>query len=78
MNISIVVNISSGIETRIDNLIENIEKICKKNIVADFKELREIDIKRSVLDNTLIKSLTKWGPTKSLEDGIAEFMKSPE
>lgn len=72
------VNISSGIETRIDNLIENIEKICGKNINADFKELRQVDIKRSVLDNTLIKSLTKWRPTKSLEDGIAEFIKSPE
>tara|TARA_Y100000589_G_C27182285_1_gene641278 strand:- start:1141 stop:2043 length:903 start_codon:yes stop_codon:yes gene_type:complete len=70
------VNISSGIETRLDNLIEKIEKIYGKNIIADYKELRQVDIKRSVLDNSLIKSLTKWNPLKSLEEGIAEFIKS--
>ena len=40
------------------------------------KELREIDIKRSVLDNSLIKSLTNWEPLIALEEGLDKFLKN--
>ena len=70
------VNISSGIEVKISKLIYLIEEITSKKILTNFKELREIDITRSVLDNSLIKSLTDWEPLIVLEEGIDKFMKN--
>ena len=44
----------------ISKLIYLIEEITSKKIITSFQELREIDIKRSVLDNSFIKSITNW------------------
>ena len=55
------VNISSNEEIRICDLLEKIEIAADRKIHADFKKAREIDIKRSVLDN-LIKSINKLEP----------------
>ena len=68
------VNISTGIETNISDLIGKIEKITSRNILATFEGLRETDIARSVLDNKLLKSLTKWEPKVNLDQGIEEFI----
>ena len=68
------VNISSAIEVKIPKLIDLIEEITSKKILTTFKELREIDIRRSVLDNSLIKSLTNWEPVIELEKGIDQFI----
>ena len=70
------VNISSGIEVEIPKLIDLIEEITSKKILTSFKELREIDIRRSVLDNSFIKSITNWEPLIKLDEGLDEFMKS--
>ena len=68
------VNISSGVETKIINLLKLLEKIYQENILLEYKELRKFDIKRSVLDNSLIRSLTGWEPKKELSRGLREFM----
>ena len=68
------VNISSAIEVKIPKLIDLIEEITSKKILTSFKELRELDIRRSVLDNSLIKSLTNWEPVIELEKGIDQFI----
>ena len=68
------VNISSSIEVKIAKLIDLIEEITSKKILTNFKELREIDIRRSVLDNSLIKSLTNWEPVIELDKGIDQFI----
>lgn len=70
------VNISSAIEVKIPKLIDLIEEITSKKILTTFKELREIDIRRSVLDNNLIKSFTDWEPVITLEKGIDKFINS--
>ena len=69
------VNISSGNEVKIIDLVENIEKLFNKNIVTTFKPLRSTDIGRSVLDNNLIKSLIQWKPKVDLDSGIKEYFK---
>ena len=68
------VNISSGVETRILDLLKQIEEINRKKVLLEYKEFRKFDIKRSVLDNSLIRSLVGWKPTKKLYQGIKEFM----
>jgi len=69
------VNISSGNEVRIKDLVEYIEKLLNKRIVTTFKPLRSTDIGRSVLDNNLIKSFIKWKPTVDFECGIKDYFK---
>ena len=64
------VNLSSNTEIRISDLLKKIEKVSKKDLLADYKKAREIDIKRSVLDNNLIKSITKWEPLITIDEGI--------
>ena len=68
------VNISSNEEIRICDLLRKIEIASGRKILADFKKAREIDILRSVLDNSLIKSLSNWKPEITLEKGISEFI----
>ncbi len=69
------VNISSGNEVKIIDLIKYIEKLSCRKINANFKPLRSTDISRSVLDNNLIKSLIGWQPKLNLENGIKEYFK---
>ncbi len=69
------VNISTGMETKISDLIEKIEKITSRKVMARYEGSRETDITRSVLENNLIKSLTKWEPKITLDQGIEEFIK---
>lgn len=64
------INLSSNREIRICDLLKKIEKVTKKDILADFKKAREIDIQRSVLDNSLIKSITNWEPIITIDEGI--------
>lgn len=69
------INISSGVETRIIDLINDIKEIYGKDIGVEYKDLRNIDITRSVLDNSLIKSLTNWRPKKEFSKGLKDFIK---
>ncbi len=68
------VNISTGFETKITNLLKQIEEIKGKKLLLEYKELRKVDIKRSVLDNSLIRSFTGWQPSANLYQCIKEFM----
>lgn len=72
-SINNVINISSGREVAILELIKLIENYSGSKIKKINLPLRRYDIRRSVLDNSLIKSLTNWNPKITLEDGIKDF-----
>jgi len=62
-------NVSTGIETSLLDLIQVYKEISKKEITSEFKDPRKGDIFRSVLDCKKIKSLG-WNNLTSLNKGI--------
>jgi UDP-glucose 4-epimerase len=65
-----IFNLSSGKGIDLNDLIKLIEKVAgaKANVV--YKEKRQIDVPRNVLDNTLLKKVFNWKQEILLEDGI--------
>lgn len=66
-----VFNISSGIETSINELYDVVAKtLGVANVKPKYENERKGDIKRIALDNSLAKSELGWEPKINLEDGI--------
>jgi NAD dependent epimerase/dehydratase len=70
------VNIATGREISMADTFDLIRKLMNSNVkfVTDEKRLRPAgsEVFRLLGDNTLIKSLTRWFPEVSLEDGLKE------
>jgi|TARA_B110000881_G_scaffold217946_1_gene236484 nucleoside-diphosphate-sugar epimerase len=67
-----IINVGSGIETRIHDLVHNIAKISdvKVKIKTDESRLRPYDVNRLVCNNMKARKLLKWTPKVSLDEGL--------
>lgn len=68
-------NISTGVGVSIIELYEEIKAVTNKNSKIIYKKKRLGDIKHSILDNTLTKSVLNWKPNYSLKNGLEEYLK---
>lgn len=71
-------NISSGIGTSLNELIEMLQNVATKPVEVRYLPGRPFDISVSVLSNKLAKEELNWSPSVSMQDGIvraAEWMK---
>ena len=71
-----VVNIGSGVEVTIGDLVTRIVKLIGREvrIVSSDERKRppQSEVERLQCDNTLIKALTKWEPSFSFDQGLIE------
>jgi len=67
---SFIANVSTNKETGILNLVKKMEKVSKKKTKITFNPAKKGEIKRSCLDNSLIKQAVGWKPKTKLEAGI--------
>lgn len=65
-----VFNVSSGIGTSLNTLIENLETVLGRTIERRYLEKRPFDVPVSVLDNSLARQELGWQPTVGLLDGV--------
>ena len=71
---SMILNVSSGEKISVNELFAAMNKIGQKDIQAKYVEVREGDIRHSLLDNTLTKENLNWKPSYSLEEGLKETL----
>lgn len=64
------INIASGRQTSILELIATMNKILNKNLSARFEKERPGDVKHSLAGITLAKELLGWEPKTGLEEGL--------
>jgi len=69
-----ILNIGSGIETSVLNLISFIDSACGTKSETQFMPKREGELLRSALDCSLAKEKISWEAKVSLEDGIHEVV----
>ncbi len=65
-----IYNIGSGRGTTLIEIISMIEKITGDKISRNFQPPRTVDVKRIVLDNSLINSRFHWTPQTDLQTGL--------
>ena len=73
-----VINLGSGVETSIKDLVNIVSRISNKKIKVKWNTFppRPNDVWRLQCDNTKAKKLINWSPKFSLEDGIKLTMKN--
>ena len=67
-----VFNISSGVGTTLNELIDIIERVLGRAVVRHYRPGRSFDVPVSVLDNSLARQELGWEPRVNLEEGIAK------
>jgi UDP-glucose 4-epimerase len=67
-----VFNISSGIGTSLNELIEMVERVLGRGVVRQYHPGRLFDVPVSILDNTLARQELGWQPHVGLETGIVK------
>lgn len=65
-----VFNISSGIGTSLNELIQIIERILDRKIIYYYRSGRSFDLPVNILDNSLARHELGWEPRVKLEEGI--------
>jgi UDP-glucose 4-epimerase len=68
----IVVNIGTGVETAITDLVNMICDMMEYRGKIDYQEQRAADVSRHCADSSLLYSLTGFKPTTRLKDGLKE------
>lgn len=74
-----VLNIGTGVETSINQLVDILKKIINPSIEKKYASARQGEQKRSVIDSTLARRSLKWQPEVSMTDGLIktfEYFKS--
>ncbi len=69
---SILCNIGSGQGSSLNDIVNIIGKVAKKNIKINYLPARDFDVPVNVLDITRAKSTLGWHPKISLETGIGQ------
>lgn len=69
------INIGTGKQTSINQLVKILAKITGKKLEVIHKSQRIGDVKYSLADITLAKELLNWEPKISLESGLRELVK---
>jgi len=67
---AVFVNISTGIETSVDELFAMLKEITGADVGPIYAEAKAGDLARSSLDPSLAKELLGWEPWTPLEDGL--------
>ncbi|WP_069650408.1 NAD-dependent epimerase/dehydratase family protein [Caloranaerobacter ferrireducens] len=70
MDVCGIFNISTNIETSINELFELLNNVLKKKYELKYSKWKDGDILRSCLDNSKAKDLLEWKPNFSLKQGI--------
>ena len=65
-----ILNIGSGIETGVLNLISRIDSLCATKSEIQFMPKREGELLRSALDCSLAKEKISWEAEVPIRDGI--------
>lgn len=67
-----IINVGSGTEIRIQDLVQKIAKIAGKKIKikVDESRLRPYDVNRLICNNTKAQKLLKWSPKISIDAGL--------
>lgn len=67
-----IINVGSGIEIKIQDLVQKIAKIAGKKIKIKIDEsrLRPYDVNRLICNNTKAQKLLKWSPKISIDAGL--------
>ncbi len=65
-----VFNISSGIGTSLNELIDILERVLGRLVVRHYQPGRSFDVPVSILDNSLARQELGWEPHMGLEEGI--------
>jgi UDP-glucose 4-epimerase len=66
-----VFNISSGIGTSLNELVDMIGNVLGKHVNCRYLEGRPFDVPVSILSNALARQELRWRPQVALKDGIA-------
>ena len=69
-NENLFLNIGTGIETSVNQLVSSMQKEFNSNVKPIFAEAREGELKRSVLSNKLAMEKLNWVPEYSLSQGM--------
>lgn len=69
-----VYNVSTNIETSVNELITLLSCIIQTEINPIYFPKREGDIYRSCLDNTMIKKTLNWSPKISVKEGLIKML----
>ena len=65
-------NIGTGIETSVNQLSESLKTQFSSDLEPIFKDARDGELQRSVLDNTKARKLLNWEPQYDLNSGMIE------
>jgi len=66
-------NIGSGIGTSVNEIIDAIKHITKKQIKVNYTEFKEYDVPNFILDIDKIKRDIQWIPETTLNEGINKY-----
>lgn len=69
------VNVGSGKGISLNHIIELLMSILERDIKVKYKDKRDVDIDKMILDTSFLQSLVSFEPTR-LEEGIRKFIKS--
>jgi UDP-glucose 4-epimerase len=69
------INIGTGKQTSLNELVGVLKKITNKNVKAIYKSTRPGDIKHSAADISSAKKILEFSPKISLENGLRELLK---
>jgi UDP-glucose 4-epimerase len=72
-----VLNISTGIGTRLSDLAKLASRLMKKETSIMIDERRPFDLDYNVLNNTFAQQVLKWRPAFSLEQGLDRYLNPP-
>ena len=67
-------NIGSGVETSVLELVSLIEELTGNKYEINYKEAREGELLRSVLDSSLAKETIGWHSETLISEGISEVV----
>ena len=68
---NIICNVSTKVQTSVNELINNLMKISGKQVPVAYLESRQGDIYNSYLDNNRAQTVLGWSPKVSLYDGLS-------
>jgi len=74
-NKSNIYHINSNQEISVLDLLKQTAELLNKKLNFNFQPARQGDIKKSLLDNSLIKQQLNWQPQTSLKQGLAQTIK---
>jgi len=71
-----IFNIGTGVETPLNAIVENLEKICDKKVEVEHLPANPGELEASCLDVSKAKSELGWSAEVSLEKGLSETVES--